>query len=81
MPNTFILCVVASLGALTLNGVVSWYVSRLNTLTTTQKIVQAILIWLIPVVGALFIFIFHRTDAEPIKPSKPTEGPFESMEG
>ena len=81
MPSTLILWVVALIVMLTLNSAVSWYVSRLETLTTTQKIVQTIVVWLVPFVGAFIIYIFHRTDAEPIKPYKPTEGPFESIDG
>jgi membrane-anchored protein YejM (alkaline phosphatase superfamily) len=81
MPSTLIFWVVAGIVTLTLNGIVSWYVSRLDTLTTTQKFVQAIIVWLVPVVGAFLIYVFHRSDSEQIKLNKSTEGPFDSIEG
>jgi hypothetical protein len=81
MPLTWVALAVAGLGVLGLNVGMSVYVGRLKTLTRTQKLLQLGIVWLVPLVGALLVYIFHRTDSEPRGPDKPAVGPFEGMEG
>lgn len=39
-----------------------------------QKIVQNVIIWIIPILGALLIFFFIRDDEKPKGPRNPNDG-------
>ena len=81
MPLLWAALAIAGVGVLGLNVIVSIYVSRLSTVTRTQKLLQVGIVWLVPLVGALVVYFFHRADSEPRGPDKPAEGPFEAMDG
>jgi hypothetical protein len=43
-------------------------------LTNTQKSVQVLIVWLIPLFGAVGIFLMRRSDREPRGPNEPPFG-------
>lgn len=54
-----------------LNIAVSFFLSRRDDLETVQKIAQTIIVWLIPFLGAVGLWLFNRSqDAETSKPQK-----------
>lgn len=81
MPLASVALAVAGLTVLALNICTSVYLSGLKTLTPNQRFMQLAIVWLVPLVGAAVVYFFHRADAEPRGPDKPTVGPFEGMEG
>ena len=63
MANTLLLGAIAALvvGNIALTA---WVVLS-PALTSTQKALQCLIVWLVPVVGTVGIFLVHLTDAEP----------------
>ena len=57
-----------------LNCLVSLRVVFARGITGTQKILQVLLVWVIPLLGGLVVFLFHRTDSEPRGPAEPPFG-------
>ena len=43
-------------------------------LTKTQKLIQILIVWFIPLLGALGIYLMRRSDGEPRGPRKPPFG-------
>jgi hypothetical protein len=43
-------------------------------LTNTQKSLQVLIVWLIPLLGAVGIFLMRRSDREPRGPNEPPFG-------
>ena len=64
METAAALSVVAALVAV--NGLATWIVIREPYSERHQKIFQCLAVWLVPVLGAIFIFALHR------KPEKST---------
>ena len=64
METAVALSVVAALGVV--NGLATWIVVRDRYSERHQKVFQCLAVWLVPVLGATFIFALHR------KPEKPT---------
>ncbi|HDZ34236.1 MAG TPA: hypothetical protein ENH67_15405 [Pseudoalteromonas sp.] len=56
--------------AMLLNIVVSIFLVRRDDLETFQKGTQIFIVWLIPFVGALALWIFHRSQDDPFTKSK-----------
>ncbi|WP_350624165.1 hypothetical protein, partial [Pseudoalteromonas sp. 24-MNA-CIBAN-0067] len=56
--------------AMLLNIVVSIFLVRRDDLETFQKGAQIFIVWLIPFVGALALWIFHRSQDDPFTKSK-----------
>ena len=52
-------------GLLLLNVVVSVKVGASRVHSWPQKAVQIAIIWLLPVLGGLVVYLVHRTDEEP----------------
>lgn len=42
--------------------------------TKTQKSLQIVLVWILPIIGALLIYFFHKDDETPKGPRKPPFG-------
>ena len=57
-----------------LNVFVSIYIFRHDSLDQFQKVGQIIIVWLIPLVGAVGLFLFLRSQDEQIPRAKPTFG-------
>jgi hypothetical protein len=57
-----------------LNVAVSLKVALSKTLTSMQKLLQGIFIWLIPILGAIIVYLVHRSDNEPRGPAEPPFG-------
>lgn len=57
-----------------LNCLVSLRVGLAKGFTAIQKILQITIIWVVPLLGAIGIWLFHRTDSEPKGPSEPPFG-------
>jgi len=57
-----------------LNCLVSLRVGFVKGLTAIQKTLQIAIVWLIPLLGAIGIWLFHRTDNEPKGLSEPPFG-------
>ena len=53
-----------------LNFAVSFYLFKRNDLELFQKIAQVVIVWLFPFVGAIGLWLFHRSqDTDNNKPS------------
>lgn len=66
---------------LALSLAVTLHLMRIKTATTAQKVMQVTVIWLLPVIGAIVIYFFHRTDAAAIVSDKRSIGAAEGMDG
>jgi len=53
-----------------INILVSFYISRRDDLDIIQKVAQIFIVWLIPFLGAISLFIFHRNNDKQIPTSK-----------
>ena len=63
--------IIITLSALVLlNIIVSIMIIRRYDLDKFQKIAQSTLVWLIPFIGAIGFWLFHRSHDNPSKPSK-----------
>jgi H+/gluconate symporter-like permease len=54
--------VIVAVLLLILNAVATIVVVRSETSTTTQRILQSGMVWLLPLLGAFFVILFHRLD-------------------
>jgi len=70
--NSTILIIIVTL--ILLNIFVSIYLFRRDSLDQFQKIAQTILVWLIPFIGAIVLWLFHRSQDDEITRSKPKFG-------
>lgn len=72
-------------GLVALNAVVTWAVAIDQGLLLRQKIGQALIVWLLPVLGGLVIGIFMWTQRGPAPPtgypSDPNHGPRDAYTG
>ncbi|WP_010386402.1 hypothetical protein [Pseudoalteromonas rubra] len=57
-----------SLSVLTLNVLVSVFIGRRHDLERFQKAAQIIIIWLIPVVAAIGLWAFYKSQDDEVKP-------------
>ena len=57
-----------------LNCLVSLRIALANSLTGTQKLLQAALVWGIPLLGLLLVYLFHQVDSAPRGPAEPPFG-------
>ena len=57
-----------------LNCLVSLRVALARGLTGTQKLLQAALIWGVPFLGMLVVFLFHQVDSAPRRAAEPPFG-------
>ena len=46
-----------------INSIATWNVIRSASTDKSQKIVQIALIWIIPLIGAVVIYSFHKSEA------------------
>ncbi|WP_064792096.1 hypothetical protein [Shewanella woodyi] len=53
-----------------LNLVVSIYLAKRNDLEPFQKTAQIFLVWLIPIIAAIGLWLFHRSQDVPVSSSK-----------
>ncbi|WP_281558115.1 hypothetical protein [Thalassomonas sp. RHCl1] len=51
-----------------LNFYVSVYIAKRDDLERFQKIAQVIIVWLIPIVGAIGLWLFHRSNDQDSAP-------------
>jgi len=65
---------IGALGLIVLNCLVTLRVFLLKSATGIQKLTQIAIIWCLPLLGALLIYFFHRSDNEPKGPAKPPFG-------
>lgn len=61
MSNS-ILMITAAGGLAAANLLVSLYLAKRDDLSLGQKVGQCVLVWLIPILGALGIWFFHRNN-------------------
>ena len=54
----------------TLNIIVSIFLFTREDLELFQKIIQTIIVWLVPFFGGIGFWLFHRSQDQPIKASK-----------
>ncbi len=59
---------------LLINLFASYKLVRSNSFEFKQKVLQALLVWLLPFLGALIIILFIKDDNEPRGPDKQTFG-------
>ena len=45
-----------------INSFVTVFLFRLDTLDSFQKYAQTLIVWLVPIVGALVLWLFNRND-------------------
>jgi hypothetical protein len=57
-----------------LNGVVSLFVFFSRALNRSQKLAQALLVWLVPLLGALAVVLFMLADRDTRRPRTNTLG-------
>jgi len=60
--------------AFILNVVVSIFIFRRDSLDRFQKISQIVIVWLIPFIAAIGIWLFHRSDEDDSPGSGPIGG-------
>jgi H+/gluconate symporter-like permease len=53
-----------------INILVSLYISRRDDLDIIQKVAQVFIVWLVPFLGAISLFIFHRNNDKQSPTSK-----------
>jgi len=66
-----------SIGAVTLvvlNCLVCLRIVFATGLTAVQKLLQVALVWLIPLLGMLLVYVFHQVDNAPRGPAEPPFG-------
>ena len=59
---------------LLLNCLVSLRIRFAKTITTSQKLVQTAIVWVLPFIGAILVYLVHKSDAEPRGPAEPPFG-------
>jgi hypothetical protein len=62
MMNTLAVCVAVLIVA---NLALAAWVVLSPALTTTQKALQCLIVWLLPILGTVCVLLVHLTDAEP----------------
>jgi len=65
-----------------LNLIASIYIVRRDDLEKSQKIIQIVVIWVIPLIAAIGLWLFHKNSDKPLPPKKPigggpSQGPFD----
>lgn len=66
--------IIAAGGFASANLVVSLYVAKRDDLSQPQKVGQCLLVWLIPILGAVSIWLFHRNNDNAVKGKRPVGG-------
>jgi hypothetical protein len=56
------------------NCVVTLRVLRATGLTVAQKLAQSLIIWLLPLLGGVVVYLVHRSDGDPRGPKPPPFG-------
>ena len=69
-----IIIAVTVLIVIILNVYATLRVSRKDDFEKFQKIAQSAIIWLVPIIGALFILSFIKADETPKGPYNPNDG-------
>jgi len=59
-----LLAVILAGGLLIANVVASFHAVRYSGSSRGQKIAQLVFLWLLPIIGAIFVFLFTREDLE-----------------
>ena len=59
---------------LVVNCFVSVVVLRDSGITSVQKLLQLLVIWILPLLGAVVVYLVHRSDDEPRGPAEPPFG-------
>jgi len=59
---------------LVLNTVVSIFILYRDDTEAVQKFFQIIVVWLIPFLGGIGLWLFHRSQSLPIRPTKDSFG-------
>ena len=57
-----------------INLIVTRKVIKRDLFTASRKVLQIVLVWLIPLFGAILVFLFHKDDETPKGPDKPDFG-------
>jgi hypothetical protein len=65
---------IGALVLLVLNVLVTLKVTLARTVTGVQKVLQALLVWLVPFLGAIVVYLVHRSDSQPRGPAEPPFG-------
>lgn len=73
MPTTDLMQFGAGL-LLVLDCFVSVLILRDSGITSMQKLLQLLVIWLLPLLGAVVVYLVHRSDDEPRGPAEPPFG-------
>lgn len=72
MANTLLIGAIALL--VLANIALTVWVALSPALSTTQKVLQGLIVWLIPIVGTVGVFLVHLSDAEPRRRRTPPPG-------
>ncbi len=59
---------------LVVNCLVCVVVLRNSGITAVQKLLQLLVIWILPLLGAVVVYLVHRSDNEPRGPTEPPFG-------
>ena len=59
---------------LAINCIVSLRIWLSKGLSTAQKVAQTCIVWLVPVFGAVIVYLVQRSDSDPHSPVKPPFG-------
>ena len=57
-----------------LNAYVTFRIWRKHEFDRFQKIGQSVIVWLLPILGAVGILVYIRTDENPRGPNNPNDG-------
>lgn len=56
------------------NSYVSYRVLKSDSFEAFQKVTQLLIVWLIPIIGAIVVFAFISSDEKPNRPRNPNDG-------
>ena len=74
MPMEFDAFTIGTSILLILNVAVSLKVALSKFLTGMQKLLQGAIIWLLPFLGAIIVYLVHRSNDDPRGPAEPPFG-------
>ena len=74
MENVSIWMIILIAGALYLNIVAMYHLLSIDSQSKKQKILQGLVIWMVPIFGAVLVSSFHLSDKDYVKEQKSRKG-------
>ena len=74
MPTDWSPLLIGVLTLVLLNCLVSVRVALAKAFSGTQKLLQLAVIWLIPLLGVIVVYLFYQVDSAPRGPAEPPFG-------